>query len=404
MTWKERIILIILASLNFTHILDFMIMMPLGNYLMPHFHISAQFFSWIVACYPITACLSGLVAAFYVDQFDRKRVLLFAYAGFLIGTFCCGIAPDQFFLMAARILTGFFGGLIGAQVLSIIADTFPYEKRGRAMGTIFMAFSVASVFGVPFSLYLANLYSWHAPFIFIAILGVPVIALIIRFLPAMQSHIEDRGENSGRYKPDVGKVIKDMFNNKGQLNALLLSGFLMMGHFLIIPFINPYMEFNMGFSRNSTPMIYMIGGVCALISSSIIGRLADKYGKFKVFSICLVFSLVPIFFITNMPFIPFYAVLAIFGFWFTFSTGRNIPAQAMISTVVIPAQRGQFMSFNSSFQQLFTGFASVIAGFIVTQDGRGRILHYNWVGFLSVTIVFGTLFLGRALAKRMGLK
>lgn len=397
-------ILIILASLNFTHILDFMIMMPLGNYLMPHFHISAQFFSWIVASYPVTACVSGLIAAFYVDRFDRKRVLLFAYAGFLIGTFCCGIAPDQFFLMAARVLTGFFGGLIGAQVLSIIADTFPYEKRGRAMGTIFMAFSVASVFGVPFSLYLANLYSWHAPFLFIAILGVPIIGLIIRYLPAMLSHIEERNDDSGRYKPEVRKIISEMFNNRSQLMALLLSGFLMLGHFLIIPFINPYMEFNMGFSRNNTPMIYMVGGVCALFSSSIIGRLADKYGKFRVFSICLVFSVMPIFFITNMPLIPFYAVLAIFGFWFTFSTGRNIPAQAMISTVVNPAQRGQFMSFNSSFQQLYTGLASVIAGLIVTQDERGRILHYNWVGYLSVVIVFGTLFIGRGLARRMQLK
>lgn len=404
MTSTERMILIILASLNFTHILDFMIMMPLGNYLLPHFHITAQFFSWIVASYPITACVSGLVAAFYVDQFDRKKVLLFAYSGFLVGTFCCGIAPDQYFLMAARILTGFFGGLIGAQVLSIIADTFAYEKRGRAMGTVFMAFSVASVFGVPFSLYLANQFSWHAPFIFIAILGLPIIALIVKFLPAQQAHLEDKEGTEGRFKPDVRKVLKEIFGNGNQVVALLLSGFLMLGHFLIIPFINPYMEFNMGFSRNSTPMIYMVGGICALVSSSIIGRLADKYGKFKVFSICLVFSVMPIFFITNMPLIPFYAVLSIFGFWFTFSTGRNIPAQAMISTVVNPAQRGQFMSFNSSFQQLYTGLASVIAGFIVTQDGKGRILNYNWVGYLSVAIVFSTLFLGRNLARRMHLK
>src|SRR4030095_2043869 len=138
------------------------------------------------------------------------------YTGFLIGTVCCGIAPDELFLMAARILTGFFGGLIGAQVLSIIADTFPYEKRGRAMGTIFMAFSVASVFGVPFSLYLANLYSWHAPFIFIATLGLPVIALIIRYLPPMQSHIEERDENSGRYKPEVKRILSDIFSNRSQ--------------------------------------------------------------------------------------------------------------------------------------------------------------------------------------------
>ena len=403
MSRKERMILLILASLNFTHILDFMIMMPLGNYLLPHFQISARFFSWIVASYPVTACVSGLVSAFYVDRFDRKRVLLFAYTGFLIGTLCCGIAPDQYFLMAARILTGFFGGLIGAQVLSIIADTFAYEKRGRAMGTIFMAFSVASVFGVPFSLYLANLISWHAPFIFIAILGVPIIGFIAKYLPEMKSHMV-ADEEPGRYRPDVRKVLTDIFNNNSQLMALSLSGLLMMGHFLIIPFINPYMEFNVGFRKDQTPMIYMVGGLCALASSSIIGRLADKHGKYQVFSICLLLSLIPIFFITRMPQIPFYAVLAIFGFWFTFSTGRNIPAQAMITTVVNPAQRGQFMSFNSSFQQLFTGLASIIAGLIVTQDGRGRILNYNWVGYLSVTVVFSTLFLGRMLARKQSLK
>jgi predicted MFS family arabinose efflux permease len=381
-----------------------MIMMPLGNYLLPHFNISAQFFSWIVASYPVTACVSGLIAAFYVDQFDRKRVLLFAYTGFLIGTLCCGIAPDQYFLMAARILTGFFGGLIGAQVLSIIADTFPYEMRGRAMGTIFMAFSIASVFGVPFSLYLANLFSWHAPFIFIAIVGIPIIGMIVKYLPPMQSHLESRDADSVRFRPDVRKIIAEIFKNDSQMIALFLSGLLMMGHFLIIPFINPYMEFNMGYSKQQTPMIYMVGGLCALASSSIIGRLADKHGKFQVFAICLVLSLLPIFFITRMPVIPFYAVLAIFGFWFTFSTGRNIPAQAMISTVVNPAQRGQFMSFNSSFQQLFTGLASIVSGMIVAQDGRGRILNYNWVGYLSVTIVFSTLFLAKMLARRQQLK
>ena len=186
--------------------------------------------------------------------------------------------------------------------------------------------------------------------------------------------------------------------------ALFLSGFLMLGHFMIIPFINPYMEFNVGFSKSQTPMIYMVGGFCALISSSLIGRLADRYGKFRTFSICLVLSLLPVFVITDMPAMPYYLTLAVFGFWFTFSTGRNIPAQAMISTVVEPAQRGQFMSFNSSFQQLFTGLASLISGMIVSQDAQGRILHYNWVGYLSVTIVFGTLFLGRKLAKRQALK
>jgi DHA1 family inner membrane transport protein len=403
MNKKERIILGILASLNFTHILDFMIMMPLGNYLMPHFNISAQFFSWIVAAYPVTACVSGLIAAFYVDQYDRKKVLLFAYIGFLAGTLCCGIAPDEYFLMAARILTGFFGGLIGAQVLSIIGDTFPYEKRGRAMGTVFMAFSMASVFGVPFSLYLANLISWHAPFILIAVLGIPIVFLIIYFLPPMDVHLLPKEENI-KFKPDVTKVVKDIFSNKAQMIALLLSGLLMLGHFMVIPFINPYMEFNIGWSKTETPLIYMVGGVCALISSAIIGRMADRYGKLRVFLICLVLSLAPIFFITNMPAISFYLMLAIFGFWFTFSTGRNIPAQAMITTVVNPSQRGQFMSFNSSFQQLFTGLSSIIAGLIVIKSPDGKIHHYNWVGYLSAAIVFSTLFFAISLAKKQQLK
>ena len=401
MTWKERVMLLILACLNFTHILDFMIMMPLGNYLMPHFGISTRFFSLVVAAYPITAFVSGIVAAFYVDKFDRKKILLWAYVGFIAGTICCGIAPDPYFLIAARIVTGLFGGLIGAQVLSIIADVFPYEKRGRAMGTIFTAFSIASVFGVPFSLYLANLISWHAPFIFIGLVGLLVIPLISKFLPSMTSHMVPLGEL--RYKPDVRKVLRDMFNNKSQLMALALSAFLMLGHFLIIPFINPYLEFNLGFSKSQTPMVYMIGGACTLVTSPLLGRMADRFGKLRIFMISLIASLVPIFLITNMPPIPFVYVLAVFGFWFVFSTGRNIPAQAMISTVVESAQRGQFMSFNSSFQQLFTGIASLISGLIVTEGANGKIGNYDLVGYLSILIVGGSLYLGIRLAKKQSI-
>jgi MFS transporter, DHA1 family, inner membrane transport protein len=396
MSKNERIILLLLASLNFTHILDFMIMMPLGNYLMPHFHISAQFFSIIVAAYPVTAFVSGMATAFFVDRYDRKKVLLFAYCGFIVGTVCCGFAPDPYFLMAARILTGLFGGLIGAQVLSIVADTFAYEKRGRAMGSIFAAFSFASVIGVPFSLYLAKFFSWHAPFIFIGIVGLFIIPMIIRFLPPMRKHLH---EEAFRPKIDVRKVLGEMLRNKEQLTALSLSACLMLGHFLIIPFINPYMEFNVHFSRDQTPLIYMVGGCSALVASFVVGRMADKYGKLRIYLICAFCSLLPIFLITNMPAIPFYYVLIVFGVWFALASGRSIPAQAMISNVVNPEHRGQFMSFNSSFQQLFTGLASIIGGLIVVKDESGLIHNYQWVGYLSVVIVFGTLFIAWRLDK-----
>jgi len=399
MTNKQRILLFLLSALNFTHILDFMIMMPLGNYLMPHFKISAQFFTWIVAAYPVTAFVSGIITAFYVDRYDRKKVLLFAYIGFIIGTFSCGLAPSPYFLLSARILTGLFGGLIGAQVLSIVADSFDYEIRGRAMGTVFAAFSIASVFGVPFGLYLARYISWHAPFIFIGVVGILIVPMIAFFMPPMRKHLDNQEGERMKAK----EVLGEMLNNKAQLIALSLSAFLMLGHFLPIPFINPYMEFNVGFTKAQTPMIYMVGGTCALFSSVIIGRLADKFGKLRIFLICAIASLVPIFLITNMPAIPFYYVLIVFGFWFSLSTGRSIPAQAMISNVVNPAHRGQFMSFNSSFQQLFTGMASLIAGLIVSSGADGKIHHYEWVGYLSVAIVFSTLFIAKNLAKRQAL-
>lgn len=378
-----------------------MIMMPLGNFLMPHFNISARYFSQIVAAYPVSAFISGLIAAFYVDKFDRKKVLLFAYAGFLAGTIFCGIAPSPAFLLLARVVTGLFGGLISAQVLSIIADVFPYEKRGRAMSAVFMAFSAASIFGIPISLYLADLISWHAPFILIGILGVFIIPLIAKYFPSVAGHLENRNEEKS---VGIINIFKEILSNKSQVLALSLTGILMLGHFMVIPFINPYLEFNMGFSKEQTPMIYMAGGASSLASSLILGRMADKYGKLRMFMICLVLSILPVFFITNMLPVPFSIVLFVFAFWFTFSTGRNIPAQAMISTVVEPAQRGKFMSFNSSCQQLFTGLASVISGFIVTQNEAGQILRYEYVGYLSVTIVLSTFFIARKLAKRQKLR
>ncbi len=396
---QERIILFLLAALNFTNILDFMIIMPLGNFLMPHFKIGAQYFSVIVAAYPIASFVSSVAAAFFVDKYDRKKVLLFAYIGFLIGTISCGIAPDAVFLMAARILTGLFGGLIGTQILTIVADTFEYEKRGRAMGVIFTAFSISSIFGVPFSLYLAKLISWHAPFLFIGIVGVVIIPMIIRYLPAMTKHLQQQTEE----KISPFEVLKELGKNKSQLLALTLSGFLMMGHFLIIPFINPYMEFNVGFTKDQTPLIYLVGGVFSLIASFTIGRMADKYGKLKIYMYCAAASLLPIFLITSMPAIPFYFVLGVFGVWFALSTGRTIPAQAIISTVVNPEKRGLFMSFNASVQQLFTGLAALIAGIIVSKQSDGKIMYYNWVGYLSVAIIFCTLFIADKLAKRQGL-
>lgn len=394
---NEKIILLLLTVLNFTHIMDFMIMMPLGNYLMPYFEIGSQQFSMLVAAYTFSAGVSGFLAAFFVDGFDRKKVLLFAYTGFLIGTLCCAISPAYEILLVSRVVAGLFGGLIGAQVLSIVADIIPYERRAAAMGMIMAGFSAASVFGVPFGLYIANLFNWHAPFFFVVILGALLCPFLIRFLPKMNRHL--LVENPQKVGPL--ELVGDIFKNRSQVLALSLTAFLMMGHFMIIPFINPFMEFNMGFSKVQTPLIYMVGGVLTLVTSPLIGRLADRFGKYKLFIFFILGSIPLIALITNLPAIPFYFVLCITGLWFIFSTGRFIPAQAMVSNVVPPERRGSFMSFNSSVQQLFVGLASVLAGLIVVRMPDNKILHYEVTGYLSIGIILFTIVIATQLDRKM---
>lgn len=400
MKTKEKIILLLLAALNFTHILDFMIMMPLGNYLMPYFNISSQQFSMLVAAYTFSAGISGFLAAFFVDKYDRKKVMLFGFAGFLVGTLFCAISPSYLFLLVSRIVAGIFGGLIGAQVLSIVADLVPYERRGSAMGIIMAAFSVASVFGVPFSLYLANIFNWHGPFFFVAGFGALLIPLLIKYLPKMDSHIQQ--DVSKKINPLT--LLKDIKNDKDQVLALALSASIMLGHFLIIPFLNPFLEFNKGFSKVQTPMVYMVGGALTLITSPFMGRIADRIGKHRLFVLMALIVIIPIGLITNLPDIPFYLVLCVTGFWFVVSSGRMIPAQAMISNVVQAERRGSFMSINSSVQQIFVGLASVLAGLIVVKTPSNAILHYEITGYIGIVVTLLSIVFVSKLNTRLKLK
>lgn len=332
-----------------------------------------------------------------MDRFDRKRVLLVGYIGFLIGTLLCAISPTYFILLLSRIVAGIFGGLIGAQVLSIVADLVPYERRGTAMGVIMAAFSVASVFGVPFSLYLANIFNWHGPFFFVAGIGALLVPFLMKYLPKMNGHITTK--NVVKVNP-IG-LLKDIIKDRNQVLALALSATIMLGHFMIIPFLNPFLEFNKGFSKAQTPVVYMVGGALTLITSPFLGKLADKIGKHRLFIIMALTATIPIAIITNLPTVPFYAVLAVTGFWFVVSSGRTIPAQALISNVVASERRGSFMSINSSVQQIFVGLASVIAGLVVIKTPSNSIDHYEITGYISIAVTFLSIFFVSKLNTRM---
>ena len=389
---KERILLLILATVQFTSIMDFMIMMPLGPQLMRLFHITPQQFGFVVSAYTISAGIFGFLAAFIIDKFDRKNVLLVIYIGFTIGTFACAMAPTYTFLLLARILTGAFGGVIGALVLSIVGDAIPFERRATAMGTVMAAFSVASVFGVPFGLFIANKFDWHAPFFFLAIIATLVAALIYFFIPKMNTHIQEKKQGTNTFV-----ILTDILKNNNQLRALLLMILLMMAQFSIIPFISPYMVSNVGFTEHQLAYIYLLGGAFTIFTSPLVGKLSDKFGKAKIFTIFVLISVFPLFLITNMGRAPIPLALVITTIFFITVGGRIIPAMTMITGTVAPRNRGSFMSINSSVQQLTAGIAAFIAGAIIQKSKKGELLNYEYVGFIAITASLLCIIIARKL-------
>lgn len=389
---SEKSILLILASIQFTNIMDFMIMMPLGPQLMRLFAINPQQFSIIVSAYTFSAGIFGLLSAFFIDKFDRKKSLIFAYIGFTIGTFACALSPTYIFLIFARIFTGAFGGLLGAMVLSIVGDLIPFERRATAMGTVMTAFSMAAVFGVPFGLFMSAKMSWHAPFIFIGVAAIIITFLIYLFIPSMKSHIQAK-----EIKINTFDVITKIAADKNQLFALLLISFVIFGHFIIVPFLSPYMVANVGFTEEQLTYIYLVGGGATIFTSPVIGKLSDKYGHQKIFTIAALISLIPIFLITNMPKLQIPLVLIITTMFFILGNGRMIPSQTMMMSTVLPQSRGGFMSISSSIQQFTTGIASFIAGSIILKSQNGTLSNYNYVGYIGIIATILSVFIARKL-------
>ena len=393
---NERILLFLLATVQFTNMMDFMIMMPLNVILGETFKISQKQFSLLVASYNISAFVSGISAAFLVDKYDRKKVLLFVYAGFIIGTIACALSPNYAFFLAARIVAGFFGGIIGAQVLAIVSDVVPYERRGMAMGVISTAFSLSTIFGIPFGLLLNDYFGWHSPFIFIAGLSTLILVLLNFFVPSIRSHmLHEKSASAFSILPEIAR-------DRNLQAALLLMFTVILGNFLVIPFISKYMVGNVGFETEQLKYIYLTGGLASMISAPIVGRLSDKLGKAKVYITTVVYSFVPLFIITNLGPTPIAWALVVTTLFFV-AGARMIPAQAMVSGTVHPKERGSFMNINSALTQLAAGIATVIGGMIVSENADGSLNNYNIVGYLSIIICASSLWFAlRVKPKEMG--
>ncbi len=376
---KEKFLLWTLAAINFTHIIDFMILMPLGPQLMRIFEITPREFGLLVSSYTFSAGISSFLGAFVLDKYDRKSILLWVFVGFLLGTLACAFSPNYPILLLSRIISGVFGGLTSALVLAIIGDVIPDSRRGRAMGLVMAAFSVASVVGVPFGLFIASIFNWHAPFFFLAGLSLVILWMIYKFIPSLTEHL-----STTTIKPRPLHVIQRVTGNGNQMRAISLTIMMMLGQFMIIPFLSPYMVANVGFTDFQLTYIYMAGGFFTIFTSPWVGRLTDKHGKIKVFTIFMALNVIPIAIITQLGATAIPYVLIVTTMFFVTSNGRMVPAAALITGTAKAVNRGSFLSFNSAVQQLAAGVASFIAGLILAEGATGELLNYELVGYIAI--------------------
>ena len=375
---REIALLLTLAAMQFTHVVDFMILMPLGPQFMRLFGIDPQHFGFLVSAYTFAAAASGFLAAFRIDRYGRKRALLTMYAGFVVATALCGFATNYPLLLAARGLAGLFGGVDGALVITIVADVVPYARRARGTALVSSAFSLAAVMGVPLGLWFANHYSWRAPFLVLAGVSVAVGAIAWRLLPALDAHVT----HGPRLRPLA--QMRAIFGVPNHLRAFAFVIALMMSVFTVVPFIAPYNVLNVGVAEPDLPIIYFAGGLTTLFTAQLIGWLADRYGKRRLFIVLALASLVPLFVLTHLPRSTLAIAVGVAIVFFVFVPGRFGPAMALITGSVEPRLRGSFMSFNASVQQLASAVASLFAGLVVGRAADGTLTRYGWVGFVAM--------------------
>ena len=376
--YSERALLLTLAGIQFSHILDFMIMMPLGPLLMRELGITTHEFGLLVASYSFSAALSGLLAATFVDRFERKRLILVMFLLFGLATLACGLAPSYATLIIARGLAGAFGGVLGALVQTIIGDTIPFARRATASGTVSAAFSFSTVAGVPLSLWLASYFQWRAPFIFIVILVAIFMVVAIRVLPEIRHHMSQ--EKQAHPFSALFAVMRDA----NHWRAMTLSALIIFSGFTVIPYITVYAVNNIAISQHDIAYIYLVGGAATLVTARLIGRWADAIGKVKVYRIVALAAMLPVLAVTQIQSASLALWVACTTFFFVLVSGRFIPAMAIITSAAQPKLRGTFMSLNGTVQSLAMGLAATLSGFIITQDATGNIVGYQNVGYVAI--------------------
>lgn len=383
----DKFVIALLAFLQFTVVLDFMILSPLGAILLKALGITTARFGLVVSGYAVAAGVSGFLAAGFADRFDRKRLLLFFYCGFVLGTVLCGISPNYHVLLFARIVTGLFGGVIGSVSLAIVADLFPLAVRGRVMGFIQSAFAASQVLGIPIGIFLANHFGWHAPFLMVA--GVSAIVggvIVVKLKPIVGHLAEGAGRNPLEH---LWRTATSQRYGAGFMATMLLAT----GGFMMMPFGSAFTVQNQGIALDQLPMLYMITGVSSLILGPLIGRLSDRIGKYRTFCYASLFGISIVIYYTHLSMAPLWLLIVVSIFLFASISGRMVAASALNSAMPSPADRGAYMSISSSLQQLAGGVAAMLAGMIVIQTPEGPLERYPLLGWVVSVAMFVAMLL-----------
>ena len=389
MARSERAMLLILSGIQFCHVLDFMIMMPLGPFLIRALGISTHEFALLVASYSFSASIAGLLIAPVVDRFERKRFLLVIFLAFALATLACGLSPGYGVLLVARGLAGVFGGMMGALVHTMVADAIPIERRARATGLVATAFSVSSIAGVPLSLLLADALGWQAPFLLITVISGALIWFGFKALPDFRAHLDVRREVRAMHQ------MLRVAIEPNHLAAMLLTCLVILGGFTVIPYNTLYAISNVGIAGDEVPLIYFLGGAATLITARLIGALADRFGKILVFRIVAIGACLPVLLVTHIGPLSLVVYLAITTLFFILVSGRMVPLLAIVGAAVKPQERGTFLSLNATVQSMAMGLASMVGGLFITQTPGGEISGYGWVGLVAACFnVMAALWVG----------
>jgi predicted MFS family arabinose efflux permease len=396
----QSFLVALLAFVQFTIILDFIIMSPLGAILMPALNITAAQFGAAVSAYAFSAGISGVLAAGFADKFDRKRLLLFFYIGFTAGTMLCALAPNYHLLLLGRIVTGLFGGVVGSVVLAIVTDLFPLHLRGRVMGFVQTAFAASQVLGIPVGLFLANRWNWHVSFGAIVILAIAVIVSVLLLMRPVNEHLKLKQDRNA-FAHLIATVTEPSYTLAFGVTTLLATG-----GFMLMPFGSAFTVHNLGIDIEHLPTIYLVSGLFSIFTGPLVGRLSDAIGKFPTFVFGTAMSIVMVLIYTHLGQTTLTVAIVVNVLMFVGIFSRMIPSQALISAIPAANQRGSFSAISASVQQLSGGLGSVLAAAIITQNADGSLSHFDRIGYVvvgtSLVALTAMYFVQKQVARKVG--